>query len=277
MRSIWSGSINVSVINIPMSLGSTTQKGGLELKMVRKTDGSPIRFTRVAEADGKEVDWDEIGKGYYAADGSLAVLTDQEVKDAYGEKNRVATLVKFTDPSNVPPMSVKSAYWVQPKPEGTKTYALLAEALHKTGKIAILKFAMRDRVNVAVLRAYDGYLALEALEWDADLVRPDFAAPAQTASDTEMELALTLIDTMTSKYDHAAETDTSREQVMAVIDSKIKAGDVIAPPERPGNTGAALDLTAQLMASVEAQKPKEGETKPVPKPRAQRKTTRVSA
>jgi DNA end-binding protein Ku len=273
MRSIWSGVISVSVINLPMSLGSTTKKGGLDLKMVRMSDGSPIKFPRVAEADGKEVPSDKIGKGYYTPDGTLVVLSDQEVKDAYGKKNRVAELVKFTDASNVPPMAVKSTYWVEPKPEGAKTYALLAAALQQTGKIAILKFAMRDRVNVAVLRAYDGYLALESLEWDADLVRPDFAAPAQTATEDEMDLALTLIETMTSKYDHAAELDTSREQVMAVIDAKVKTNQVIAPPARPDNAGASVNLADQLRASVEAQKPKEGEPKPVPAQRAQRKTT----
>ncbi len=273
MKSLWSGAISVSLINIPVKLGSAVKKGGLDLKMVRMEDGSPIKFTRVAEADGKEVPWDKIGKGYYAPDGSLVVLSDQEIKDAYGEKNRVAKLVMFTDASNIPPMAVKSSYWVQPATGGEKTYALLADALRRTGKVAVLQYAMRDRVNIAVLRPHDGYLSLESLEWEADLIRPDFAAPPQTATEDEQDLALKLIESMTEKYDHSAQTDESAEKVMAVIDAKITTGQAIAAPGRPENVGTPVDFAAQLKAAVEAQKPK-GDEASVPAPRAQRKTAR---
>ena len=270
MRSIWTGTLTILPLNIPVKLGSAVKKNELGLHMVRKTDGSRIRFTRVAEADDKEVGWDDIAKAHNAPEG-LVVLDKKDFEKAYGAKNRVATVLMFTDASNIPPMAVKSSYWIQPDVGGDKTYALLAGALSKTGKVAVIQFAMRERVSVAVLRAYDGYLAIESLEWAADLLTPDFAAPVDTASDTEHELTLTLIERLSDKYDHAAQKDVSSEAVAAVIQDKIAKGQYIAPPARPESTGTAQqDLTAQLKAAVEAQK--KPDVKEVPKPRAQRKT-----
>jgi DNA end-binding protein Ku len=257
VKSIWSGSISLSLLNMPVKLGTATQDAGLELHQVRKSDGSRIKYRRVAEADGPdgaEVPYHEVVKGYTAPDGSLVTLDQRDFKSAYGEKNRQAELVMFTDSANVPPMAVKSAYWVQPDKGGEKTYALLAGALQQTGKVAIVRYAMRDREAMAVLRPHDGYLSLETLEWDSGLVRPDFAAPAMSASQDEQNLALRLIESMDGKYDHAAQTDKSSEAVMTIIQGKIERGEVKAPAPRPDNAGAPADLTATLLASVAAQK-----------------------
>lgn len=277
MRSIWSGAISLSLLNVPVKLGSSSKDNTLGLHMVRRSDGSRVKFTRTAEADGKEVGWDEIVKGYEAADGSLVLLEKTDFQAAYGEKNRVAELLMFTDAANVPPMAVKSAYWVAPALSGAKTYALLAGALQAAGKVAILTFAMRERVSVAVLRACDGYLALEALEWDADMVRPDFAAPPDTATQDERELAATLIASMTAKYDHAAQADASAEAVMTVIQGKIERGEVIAGPPRPDNAGAPMDLMATLTAAVAAQKAATAPAKPAAAPKRRATTPKKAA
>jgi DNA end-binding protein Ku len=259
---------------MPVKLGSTSKDNSLGLKMVRLSDGSPVKFTRVAEADGKEVPWDQIGKSYTAPDGSLVVLTQKEIKDAYGEKNRIAEVVMATDAANIPPMAAKSSYWAQPDKGGERTYALLAAALQRSGKVLVLRYAMRDRVNVAVLRPHDGYLALESLEWDEDIIRPDFAAPPMTATEAEQELADKLIEQMTGKYDHAAQEDTSTAAVMAVINEKIERGHVITPPAAPNRAVAAADLTAALRAAVDAQKPKAEPAVPAArKPRARKAAT----
>jgi DNA end-binding protein Ku len=270
LRSIWSGAISLSLLNVPVKLGSATQDNHLGLRMVRKSDGSRIKFTRVSETDGKEVPWHEIVKGYDAPDGSLVLLEKKDFQEAYGEKNRVAKLIMFADAADVPPMAARSAYWVQADKGGEKTYALLASALQATGKVAILAFAMREREAMAVLRPVDGYLSLEALEWDADLLRPDFAAPANTATAAEQELALTLIETMSGKYDHAAQTDSSAEAVMAVIQGKIERGEVRPAPAAPNAATGPADLMAVLQAAVAAKK---AEAPAEPAPTARKRAT----
>lgn len=257
MRSIWTGAVSLgSVINLPVKVGSATKDNQLGLHMVRKTDGSPLKSKRVAEADGQEVEWHDIAKAYTAPDGSLVILGKDDFRRAYGEKNRVAGITAFTDASDIPPMAVKSAYWVEPGKGGEKLYALLASVLQQTGKVAVLTFAMRDREATAILRPHDGYLSLETLEWEADMLAPEFEAPVNTASAADHELALGLVETMTVKYDHSAHSDQSREAVQAIIQEKIEAGDVIAPPALPGTPvmGAPQDLTAMLEAAVAAQK-----------------------
>ena len=258
MRSIWSGAITLSLINIPVHLGSTTKDNGLSLRLVRQSDGSRIKYPKIAEADGKEVPWHEIGKGYDAPDGSLVVLSQDEVRNVHGEKNRTAEITMFTDAGNIPPLAVKSSYWVEPETGGAKTYALLAGALQDAGEVAVLTFSMREKEAVAILRAHDGYLALETLEWDANMVRPDFAAPPQTASKADQELAAKLIADMTGKYDHTTQVNKSDDAVMAVIQGKIETGQVIKPPASPGapRRGMPADLTASLQAAVDAQKGK---------------------
>lgn len=258
MRSVWTGAITLSVLNMPVKLGSATKDNQLGLHMIRKSDGSRIRFTRVAEKDGQEIPWSETAKGYTTPDGSLVVLDKDDFEKAYGPKSRVANVLMFTDARNIPPMASKNSYWVQPDTGGEETYALLAAALQETGKVAILTFAMRERESLAVLRPHDGYLSLESLEWDADLIRPDFTAPAQTATEAEHDLVLKLIGFRTEKFDHGAYADKSAEAVHDVIKSKIKTGQVLVPPARTGNDTHARpgDLTEALMAAVEAQKPR---------------------
>lgn len=275
MRSVWTGALSFSVLNMQMKLGSAV-KAGSGLRMIRTTDGAAIKFLRHAEGEITEVPWDKIGKGYDAPDGSLVVMSKAEQDAVYGEKNRVARLLMFTDASNVPPMAARTAYWVQPDTGGGKVYALLASTLQATGKVAVIQFAMRQKMEIAVLRPLDGYLALEALEWDSDLIRPDFAAPPNVADEQEQALTRQLIEDMSGKYDHAEQKDVSREAMMTAIQDKLDTGQVIRPPavaQNPGLTPAA-DLTAQLKAAVEAQKTKEGAKTPAP--RTARKTVRKS-
>jgi DNA end-binding protein Ku len=267
-KSIWTGALSVSLIGVPVKLGSSSKDSKLGLRMVRKTDGAPIRFQYVSETDRQPVEWNDIARAYDTPDGSLVVLDKADFEKAYGEKNRTAEILMFTDAGNIPPMAVKSSYWVQPDKGGEKMYALLAESMRSTGKVAILTFAMRERVSVAVLRPHDGYLALESLEWDADLIRPDFPAPPQTATASEQEYAATLIESMTGKYDHSSQRDVSAEAVMAVIEAKISTSQTIpAPRSAKASPGAPQDLTEALKASVAAQKNNPG----APKPRARRK------
>lgn len=254
MRSIWTGAIKLSdLIQLPVKLGSATRNNYLGLKLVRKSDGSPVHQTRVAEVDGKEVNWNEVGKGYTTPDGALVILDKADFDKAYGPKNRVATVQMFTDATNVPPMAAKTAYWVQPDTGGEKIYALLAHSMQEAGKVAIVNFAMRDREAIAVLRPQDGYLSLEPLEWDTDMIKPDFRAPVMDSSHENQELAAQLVSSMTEKYDHTAQKDVSTERVHEIIRAKIETGQTRAPATRPDYSGAPRDLTATLQAAVQAQ------------------------
>lgn len=253
IKSIWSGDISLSFLDVPVRLGSRVKDSSPELHQVRRGDGSPVRYRRVAEADGPdgpEVPSLDIVKAYTAPNGSLVMLTPEELKFGYDKRVSVIT---FAGEGDVPPLSSKSAYWVEPAKSGARAYALLAHSLQVSGKVAIVEFAMRESMSIAVLRAVDGYLAIETLEFDSDLLKPDFAAPANTASEAEQGLMLQMIEGMSAGYDHAAQADRTAEAKMALIQGKIERGEVTAAPARPGGA-PPQDLTAMLTAAVEAQK-----------------------
>jgi DNA end-binding protein Ku len=258
MRSNWTGKVELSLLSLPVRLGSATTDGGLVLHQVRASDGSPVKYVRVAEADGQEVPWPEVAKGYDAPDGSLVILDDEDFKTAYGEKNRVARIALFVPESQVPRTASRKFHLVQPDKGGEKAYALLASVLAKTGKVAVLTFAMRQRESIAVLRSQDGYLILEELEYHADVLMPDFAAPRQDFTEAEEDLAMDLIGRMSGDFDYPSYTDKSAEALGAVIAQRIEHGQVISPPAKPaGPSGPeqALDLMAALSAAVKDKTP----------------------
>lgn len=241
-----------------MVLGSGVKQSQLGLHMVRKTDGAPIGYQYVSKTDGKPVPWDQVARGYDTPDGNLVVLDDDDFKRAYGTNSKVAEITQFARADEIPPMTIDKSYWVKPDTGGEKTYALLAHVLEDTGKVAVVTFAMRERENTAVLRAEDGYLSLETLHWDTELLRPDFAAPPMTASLEEQRLARTLVEDMTRAFDHGAQVDRSGEALHAVIQGKIETNQVVASPVATVKSEVTppQDLMAALKASVDANKPK---------------------
>src|ERR1700722_88621 len=256
MRSSWSGALEVSpFLTLPIRLGNAVHDNRVKLRRVRKDDGAEFKSVRTAE-DGKEVLWADTRQAYDAPDGSLVILEDDEVKDTRGDLDKIARVIEFTDPSNLPGMqAARTAYWVQPEPGGEAGYAMLASTMHETGKVAIVRYAMRDREALAVLHAEEGYLLLQGLEWDSDLVRPDFPAPMDRSTDAERRLANTLVMEMSAKYDHAAQVDQSREKLMELINSKVKGGKGISAPPKAGiKTTQPTNLADALRASVEAHK-----------------------
>ena len=257
MQSIWTGAITLSKLQMPVKLGSSSQDSSLGLHLVRKEDGSRIRFTRVAEADGKEVPWDDTAKGYSAPDGSLVILDKTDFEEAFGPKNRVAELLMFTDAGSIPRAATDKSYLCQPDRGGEGAYALLADTLQRSGKVGIVTFAMRQRVTMAVLRAEEGYLYLEKLKWHSDMLQPDFKAPESTASEEEQALAMKLVESMSGKFDYEGSVDTSAEALSGIIQDKIEKGDVIAPPTAPDNGGttAMMSLMDGLTASLKDKVP----------------------
>lgn len=259
MQSIWTGAITLSKLQMPVRLGSSSRDNEMGLHLVRKADGSKIRFTRVAAADGKEVAWADTAKGYDAPDGSVVILEDDDFKEAFGPKNRVAELVMFTDGDSIPRTAADKSYLCQPDRGGEGAYALLASTLQRTGKVGIVTFAMRQRVSMAVLRAEEGYLYLEKLKWHSDMLQPDFKAPESTASEEEQALALKLVESMSGKFDYEGSVDTSAEALNAIIQAKIEKGDVIAAPKGSDNGGSAALMTLMdgLQASLQATVPEQ--------------------
>lgn len=280
MRSIWTGTLGWNMITIPVKLGTAVSDGGLELHQFRKGDGSRIRFRRTAEADGADVEYGDVRKGYELGSGQVVLLEDADFELAYGAKTRQAVIQAFVPGNSAPRLAAETSYYVQPDKNGDRAYALLAEAMKRTGKAAVMTIAVRQREAMGLLYATeDGYLVLERLHWASEVKRPDFAAPRAGLTEAGIDLAENLITQMSGTFNWAAFEDTSAQALMDVIQAKAETGQVTGTPPAavPGAATPPGDIMAALEASVAAAVAARAPAPVARRPRARKAVTAARA
>ena len=261
MRSIWKGAISFGLVTIPVKLYSATEQKDVAFHQVRRSDGSRIRYKRVAQADGEEVPYGEIAKGYELPSGETVVLTDEDFADLPLTTNRAIDVLEFVPGEQVDPIYFEKTYYIEPDKTGAKPYVLLRDALEESGKVALVKVALRNRESLATLRVREGVFVLETMLWPDEVRTPDFAFLDEDIEVRPQELAMagSLIETLSGDFDPSQYKDEYREALQQVIEAKI-AGHEVAQPEQPQPTaGTVVDLMAALRASVEAAKKGRGE------------------
>jgi len=254
-RSIWKGAISFGLVTIPVALYTATESKTPKFKMLRGTDHSPIKYKRVAESDGEEVVWDDIVRGYEVEKGKYVVFTDEELEAATAaDGNRLVDVVQFVDESEIDPIYYKSSYYLAPERTGVKAYKILLEALKDKGRVGLAKVSIRDKQQLATVRAKDGVLVMETMYWPDEIREPEFE---ELDSDVELrkeevKMAQLLIDGLTAEFDPDAFKDSSREAIEVAAQKKVDGQEIVAP-EAPEPT-KVVDLLEALKASVEATK-----------------------
>jgi DNA end-binding protein Ku len=256
MRSIWKGAISFGLVTIPVKLYSATEQKDVAFHQVRRSDGSRIKYKRVAAADGEEVAYGDIAKGYELPSGETVVLTDDDFKDLPLATNKAIDVLQFVPLEEVDPIFFEKSYYLEPEKNGAKPYVLLREALEESGKVAIVKVALRSRESLATLRVRDGVFVLETMLWPDEVRSADFAFLDEDIDVRPQELAMagSLIETLSGEFDPTQYSDSYREALQAVIDAKVEGREVVQPDEAQPSTGTVVDLMAALRASVEAAK-----------------------
>jgi DNA end-binding protein Ku len=253
MRSIWKGAVSFGLVTIPVALFSATEDKKPKFKMLRAGDGSPIKYRRVAETDGEEVTWDEIVRGFEVDKSRYVVFTDEELDEArVTSAPRLIDVVQFVDADEIDPMYYRTSYYLAPETSGVKAYAILLDALTRTHRVGIARFALRAREHLATLRADENVLILETMFWPDEIREPDFERPEVDVRPEEVEMAEMIIENLTSPFDPSAFHDRTREAIEALARGKLE-GEEIVSPGAPEPT-KVLDLLEALKASVEATK-----------------------
>jgi DNA end-binding protein Ku len=257
MRAIWKGSISFGLVNIPISLYPATKSEELHFSLLRKTDLSPINFRRVAQADGKEVPWEEIVKGYEYEKGKFVVFRDEDFKRVDIEATQSVDIVDFVELAEVNPMHFEKPYYMEPGRGAGKAYGLLKESLQKTGKVGIAKVVIRTRQHLASVKPNGDFLVLELMHFADEIVSPDALKKPEGAkpSDKEMQMATALIGSLTHPWDPERYEDDYRVAVLKVIDEKIAAGGKEIP-KVSGKAGGkpatnVIDLVSVLQQSLD--------------------------
>ena len=262
MRAIWKGTVSFGLVTIPVKLFSATEERDVSFHQVRKSDGSRIRYRRVAEADGEEVAYGDIGKGISLPDGNTLVLDDDDFADLPLPSTREIDVHEFVPLEQVDPIYYAKSYYLDPDKTGVKPYVLLRDALVDSGRVALVKVAIRNREQLAVLRVRDGVIVLETMIWPDEIRKPDFAfldEDIQTRP-AESKMAESLVESMAGDFDPGQYKDDYREALQQVIDAKVEGREIVETDEvQTPRSDNVVDLMAALRASVDAAKKRRGE------------------
>jgi DNA end-binding protein Ku len=262
MRSIWKGSISFGLVSIGVKLYTATEERDVSFHQVRRSDGSRIRYKRVAEADGEEVSYGDIAKGYQLPSGETVVLTDEDFADLPLPSARVVDVLQFVPLEQIDPIYFAKSYYLEPETPALKPYLLLRDSLEASGMAGLVKVAIRNREQLATLRVRDGVIVMETMIWPDEVREPDFGFLDATVELRAQERAMadSLVSSMAGDFDPSEYTDNYRAALQEVIDAKVEGREVIEPEEAQPNSGNVVDLMSALRASVEAAKRGRGET-----------------
>jgi DNA end-binding protein Ku len=260
MRSIWKGAISFGLVTIPVKVYSATEQRDVSFHQVHRKDGGRIKFRRVCTVDGEEVAYADIAKGYELPGGEVVVLTDEDFADLPLSTSRRIDVLQFAAADQVDPIYFNKSYYLEPDAQGDKPYVLLRDALESSGRVAVVKVALRQRESLATLRVRNGIFVLETMLWPDEIRTPDFPFLEEDVEVRSQELAMasSLIETMAGDFDPSDYKDAYREALQAVIEAKAEGREVVQPAEREEEPAAA-DLLSALRASVEAAKKSRGD------------------
>jgi DNA end-binding protein Ku len=256
MRALWTGSLSFGLVNIPVGLYSAAKERALSFKLLAKDGLCPISYKKVCSTDDKIVEQKDIVKGYEYKKGEYVVLEPEDFKRASSVKTDLIDIKQFVDEEEVDAKLYDKPYYIEPQKKSAKAYGLLRDALKKSNKVGIATFVMRDREHVAVIRPEGNILILDQLRY-ADEVRDPKEINVGRAdySKKELNLALTLVDSLSDKFSISEYKDTYADELQKIIAAKAKGTlkHIKAAPEKVSSTDVS-NILAMLKKSLDKEK-----------------------
>jgi DNA end-binding protein Ku len=273
MRTLWKGAISFGLVNVPIKLYTATEVKDIKFNYLHEKCKTPIKYERRCPTCQIEVPSEEIVYGYEFQKGQYVILSEADLARLPDGAAKTIDILDFVDLAEVDPVYFEKSYYLEPSQGGEKAYALLKRAMRETGKIAVAKVTIRSKETLVVLRVYQNVLMM------ATIFYPDEIRSAQGLSgvsvepplhENEINMANSLIENLSSHFDPSKYTNHYRDNLMALIQTKISGGEVAATPER--ETGKVIDLMEALRASIAATE--KGVQKPEPVEQGGRGNTR---
>ena len=252
-RSIWKGSIAFGLVNIPIELYSAVRDHRPKFRLLHAKDEAPVRYERVCQTEGKPVAWEDLVKGYEYEKGQFVVLTRDDFKTAALEKTKTIDILDFVDPEEIDERYFETPYYLQPGKGAERAYALLREAIRESGRIGVGKIILRDAQHLAAIEVIEDALVLTMMRFADELAElGDFKFPSSTGlRKQELTMARQLVENLSASWDPAKYTDEYRDNLMRVIQGKLKGRKPkLAARETPQQAGV-IDLMSRLKASLE--------------------------
>ncbi|MFI1852108.1 Ku protein [Streptomyces sp. NPDC020480] len=261
MRSIWNGNISFGLVSIPIKMYPATEDHAVSFRQVHSKDGGRIRYRKVCELEDKQIDAAEIGKAYEDADGTLIPITDEDLARLPLPTTRALEIQAFVSAADIDPLQMGDAYYLGANgPAAAKPYALLREALKRSEKVAITKYAHRGRERLGMLRVVGDAIAMHRLLWPDEVRTPVGVAPKEkvTIRDAELDLADTLMNTL-GEVDLSELHDEYQEALDSLVAAKMAGATPTAEPGEAPAGAQVVDLMAALRDSVRSARQARGE------------------
>ena len=258
-RAIWSGNISFGLLNVPVKLYSAVSRKQVSFRELRESDASRVRHKRVAEADGEEVPYEEIVKGYELAPEQYVVLSRDELEELDPKKTRAIEIEDFVDLDDIDPIYFDHPYYLGPDKGAEKAYALLVKAMEDERKVAVARFVLRNREHLAAIRPMDGVLTLTTMRFADEVVSPkelDDVVPedGEKPRKQELDMAKQLVASLTSDFDASKYKDEYRDELLSLIERKAKGEKIVEAVSEEPKATKAPDLMAALEESLAAVK-----------------------
>jgi DNA end-binding protein Ku len=260
VRPVWKGALTFGLVSIPVGLYPATARGDLSFRLLHAKDKSPIAYRRVCAEENVEVPWAEIVKGYEYEKGQFVVMTEADFEAADVEATQTIDIRDFVVAAEIPPVYFEQPYYLEPQKTGAKAYALLREALRRSGRVGVATVVLRQREHLAAVQATGDAMTLTTMRFAHEIAAPaGLELPADAALDRrEIDLALQLVGTLEGPWQPEKYRDRYRDALQATIERKLE-GRAAEPAERGRRAPTkVVDLMSALEASLKAQPKRDG-------------------
>ena len=256
MGTIWKGAISFGLVNIPIRVESATRDTTPKFRMLHGEDNTPIKTRRVRQTDEEPVDFKELVKGYEYEPGHYVILDDDDFKQVALQVTRTIDIMDFVDESEIDSRYFDKPYYLVVQPGGEKAYALLRKAMRDTGRVAVAKVVFRNREHLAAVKVVGEVLVLDLMRFNEELIPLETVqSPSEEGLvDKEIDMALQLIEQLSTDFDPEAYKDEYNEKLLDRIRAKIEGREIARIEEVEAAEAEVVDLVARLKESLERAK-----------------------
>jgi DNA end-binding protein Ku len=251
-RALWKGSVTFGLVNIPIEVHTAVRDDRPHFRMLHAKDKSPVRFERVCIRDGQAVAWNDLVKGYEYEKGHFVVMTKEDFQAAAVEKTRTIDIIDFVKAEEIDDRFFETPYYLVPAKGGERAYALLRSAIRESGRVGVAKFILRDVQHLAAVEAIQDAIVLTVMRFADELVdvkQFDFPADKNTRK-AELDMAKALVNGLAASFDPSKYTDEYRENLMRIIQAKLKGKKVHLESAAEPRQAEVVDLMERLRRSL---------------------------
>jgi DNA end-binding protein Ku len=246
---VWKGHLTFGLVSFPVKLYSAARSESISFNQLHKTDGSRVRQVLYCAAEDKPIPRTEIVKGYEYEKDRYVVIEDEEIKKVAPQTAKVMEIQEFVKADAVDPIYLETSYYMAPDEAGEKPYALLFDALKKSGYMGIAKVTMHNREHVVILRPGANGVLMHTMYFSHEIRKVDeFRTDLSLVKEKELALAQSLVEALAAEFEPDKYKDSYRENLLQMIESKKEGKEIVATPEP--HQEKVVDILEALKASL---------------------------